>query len=84
MNTNLRSVIVKIQDRLSDDDRARLHFYIGDKVPRAIRDNMTLCGTLCLIQCLFERNYVNEDDLSMLINAFETINCIDAVKMLKG
>ena len=84
MNNNLRGIVLKIEDRLSEDDRVRFHFYIGDNVPRCVRDDLTLCGTLCLIQCLFERNYVNDDDLTLLIDAFETIRCLDAAKLLKG
>lgn len=84
MRTSLRSIILNIQDRLSDDDRRRLHFYIGDNVPRRIQEDSSFFGTLCLIQTLFERDKINEEDFTFLINAFEAIKCTDAAKLLKG
>ena len=32
--SRLRPIILKLQDRLSNDDRKRLHFYLGNDVPR--------------------------------------------------
>ncbi|CAF4195211.1 unnamed protein product, partial [Adineta steineri] len=36
-NSHLRRIIIKIQARLSDDDRKYLHFFFGDDIPRRIR-----------------------------------------------
>jgi hypothetical protein len=83
-NRHLRAIILKLQDRLSDNDRKRLHFFLGDDVPRRIRDDPSLGGTLSLMESLFDQDKINETDFSFLIDAFDQIQCIDAVKLLKG
>ena len=80
----LRSIIIKLETRLSDDDRERLHFYLGNDVPRKIRDDASLRGTLRLMDSLFDQDKINEQDFTFLIRAFEQIQCIDAVNLLKG
>jgi len=80
----LRSIIIKLESRLSDDDRERLHFYLGNDVPRKIRDDASLRGTLRLMDSLFDQDKINEQDFTILIRAFEQIQCIDAVNLLKG
>ena len=83
-NYQLRSTIVKIQDHLTAEDRDRFHFYFGNHVSRTIRDDSTLAGTLDLINELFERDQINERDFNLLIDAFDTIQCIDAASLLRG
>jgi hypothetical protein len=83
-NQHLRAIILKLQDRLSNDDRKRLHFYLGNDVPRRIRDDPSLSGTLNLMDSLFDQDKINEQDFTLLINAFDEIRCIDAVKLLTG
>ena len=80
----LRSIILKLHDRLSNEDRKRLHFYLGNDVPRPIRDDSTLSGTLNLMDSLFDQDKINEQDFTLLINAFDEIRCFDAVKLLKS
>ena len=80
----LRSIIIKLETRLSDDDRERLHFYLGNDVPRKIRDDASLRGTLRLMDSLFDQDKINEQDFTLLIRAFEQIQCRDAVNLLKG
>ncbi|CAF0718906.1 unnamed protein product [Adineta steineri] len=82
-NSHLRRIIIKIQARLSDDDRKYLHFFFGDDIPRRIRDDPTLGGTLCAMESLFDRDIISGDDFTYLINAFEAIGCLDAVTILK-
>jgi len=83
-NQQLRSIIIKLESRLSDDDRERLHFYLGNDVPRKIRDDASLRGTLRLMDSLFDQDKINEQDFTFLIRAFEQIQCRDAVSLLKG
>ena len=83
-NQQLRSIIIKLESRLSDDDRERLHFYLGNDVPRKIRDDASLRGTLRLMDSLFDQDKINEQDFTFLIRAFEQIQCRDAVRLLKG
>ena len=77
-------MILKIQDKLSDNDRKCLHFFLGPDVPRRIRDDPSLGGTLNLMESLFDQDKINEQDCTFLINAFEQIRCLDAAKILKG
>ena len=80
----LRAILLKLQDRLSNDDRTRLHFFLGNDVPRRIRDDPSLDGTLSLLESLFERDKINEKDFTFLINAFDEIHCHDAARSLNG
>ncbi|CAF0884255.1 unnamed protein product [Adineta ricciae] len=82
-NLRFRSFLLKLQDRLSDNDRQRLHFFLGNDIPRRIRDNPTLQGTLNLLECLFDQDKISEQDFTFLIDAFKEIQCIDAVKLLR-
>jgi hypothetical protein len=81
---HLRAIILKLQDRLSDNDRKRLHFFLGNDVPKRIRDDPSLSGTLQLVESLFDQDKINEQDFTFLIKAFDEIQCIDAAKLLKG
>ncbi|CAF4335228.1 unnamed protein product [Rotaria socialis] len=81
---DLRSILLKLQNRLKDDDRKRLHFFFGNDVPRRIRDDPSLGGTLSLMESLFDQDKINEEDFPFLIHAFEAIQCIDAAKILRA
>jgi hypothetical protein len=83
-NRHLRSILLNLQYRLSDNDRERLHFYLKNDVPRQVGDDSTLSGTLKLMQSLFDQDKINEKDFTLLIDAFKQIQCLDAVHLLKG
>ena len=84
-NRPLREIIVRLEQRLSDNnDRRRLHFFLANDIPRTIQDDASLRGTFDLIQSLFDQDKINENDFTFLINAFEEIQCMDAVKILRG
>ena len=83
-SSQLRAIILKIEDRLSGDDRRRLHFFLGNDVPRRFRDDSSLSGTLSLMESLLDQDKINEKDFTFLINTFNQIKCFDAVKILKG
>ena len=80
----LRAIILDIQDHLSDTDRQRLHFHLGGDVPRRIRDDPSLHGTLNLTDSLFDRGKISDEHFTFLISAFDEIHCINAVKVLKS
>ncbi|CAF1395478.1 unnamed protein product [Adineta ricciae] len=80
---DLRAAILKIQDHLSDNDRKRLHFFLGRDVPRRIRHDPTLVGTINLIESFLDQDKINEQDVSLLTNAFEKVQCIDAMRILR-
>ena len=81
---DFRALLIQIQNRLSQDDRRRFHFLIGDVIPRHQRDDCTLGGTLTLLESLFDRALISEDYLEFLIRVFNEIQCYDAVNRLKG
>ena len=83
-NQKLGAVLLEIQDLLSEDDRVDLHFYLRSHIPPRIRDDLSLNGTLSLIESLFDQGQINEGDLTLLINALESIRCYHAANLLKG
>ena len=80
----LWGLLIRVQDHLSDDDREKLHCYMRNDVPRRIRDNPTLSGTLNLLESLYERGRFDENDLTFLIEAFKEIQCFKVARQLKG
>ncbi|CAF3499515.1 unnamed protein product [Rotaria socialis] len=79
---DFRTLLLKLQDYFSDDDRRRLHFILGDTMPRHLRDDPTLSGTLSLLESLFDQATISEQDLNYLIHALNEINCHKALKRL--
>ena len=79
---NLRAIILKLQDYLSNNDRQRLHFFLGDNIRRQIRDDRTLNGTFKLMKTLVYQDKISEQNFTFFINAFETIQCFEAAKFL--
>lgn len=79
-----RELLLKIQDLLSDHDRQRLHFLLGDDVPRHLRDDPSLGGTLSVLQSLFDKDIINDQDCDYLIKALTKIRCLDAARRLQG
>jgi hypothetical protein len=78
-NQHLRSIILKIQSCLNDNDRRRLQDFFDDNIPKRIPDDI-----LCLIEYLFDQDKINEQDLICLINLFDEIQCTDGAKVLRG
>jgi hypothetical protein len=81
---NFRALLLKIQDLLSDNDRERLHFLLGEDIPRHLRDDPSLGGTLRVLQSLFDKAFMNDQDCDYLIVAFKKICCHDAARRLQG
>ena len=80
---DFRALLLKLQDCLSDNDRRRLHFLVGDMIPRQIRDDPTLGGTLNLLESLFDQGRITTQDYGYLMHAFREIGCHTAVQRLK-
>ena len=77
-------MLIRIQDCLSQNDRDRLHFALGEDVPRTLRDDSSLGGTFRVLEALFEKSFISDDDVDYLTKLFTKINCPDAVKRLRG
>jgi len=84
MDNDLRAFILKLETRLGYDDRVQLHFFVGNHVPRSIREDLSLAGTLRLMESLIDQDKISEEDFTFLINAFDKIQCTDAAKLLRG
>ncbi|CAF0876077.1 unnamed protein product [Didymodactylos carnosus] len=82
-NKALRALLVKVNDHLSDYDRRRLHFLLTDIIPRRLRDDPTIGGTLDLLESLFDRAMISGQDFNYLITAFKEIECYDAEQRLR-
>ena len=81
---DFRALLIKLQDCLTDNDRRRLHFIVGDTIPRYLRDDPSLSGTLSLLESLFDQAKISEQDFDYLIYAFNEIHCYEGVKRLRG
>ncbi|CAF0914904.1 unnamed protein product [Adineta ricciae] len=77
-----RSILIDISNQLSDANRHAFHFALGKVIPRKCRDDCTPDGTLRLLDCLFERGFIADDNFDNLINIFEQIQCFDIVEQL--
>ncbi|CAF3414676.1 unnamed protein product [Rotaria sp. Silwood1] len=81
---DFRVLLLKLQDYLSDNDRRRLHFIVDDTIPRHLRDDSTLGGTLSLLESLFDQAKISEQDFNYLIRAFNEKHYYEGVKRLQG
>jgi hypothetical protein len=81
---DIRVLLLKIQDLLSERDRACLHFIIGPDVNKDLRYDTSLGGSLRLLDSLFDKAIISDQDCDYLIQAFTKIRCHDAAKRLQG
>ena len=81
---DFRALLVKIQDLLSDNDRHRLHCLLGEDVTQHLRDDSSLNGRLYLVDSLLKNRFISDPDCDDLIDAFKTLQCVDAAKRLQG
>ncbi|UJR33257.1 hypothetical protein I4U23_020712 [Adineta vaga] len=80
---DFRGLLLEIRDSLSEVDRRSLHFILGNDVPRSMRENTTLGGTLDVLESLFDRGKISSQCFDYLIVAFHKIPCPHAVLRLK-
>lgn len=83
-NFHFRAVLLRVQELLSEDDRTRLHFLLGEDVPRSLRDDSSIGGALRVFENLIEQTFIDEQDCDYLIEAFETVRCHGAAERLRG
>jgi len=81
---NLRAVLVKIPDLLSNSDRQRLHYFLAKDVSKDLCDDLTLTGTFHVLEFLFNKTIITDQDCFYLIDALEKTSCHDAAKRLLG
>ena len=80
---DFRALLLKLQNKLTDKDRRSLHFLLGDVIPRHLRDDPTIGGTLNLLESLFDSARISEQDFGYLVRAFKEINCGDIAGRLE-
>lgn len=80
----LRPLLIKLFDELSDTDRRALHFAFGNDIPRIYRDRYTPLASQQILENLFDRNLITEQNCDYLIRIFEKIHCHNVAIQLKG
>ena len=81
---DFRGFLINIFNQLSDDNRKALHFLVANGVTCKVRDDCTPAGSLQLLDSLFDRGLISEENFDYLINVFEKIKCYDASNQLKS
>lgn len=83
-DTRFRLILTEVDEDLSDQDRKRLHFVIGNVIPKRLREHPTVADTVILWETLFERGKISSDDFQFLIDTFDGIGCHRAARKLRG
>lgn len=76
----LREFLLSLLDDMSDLDRCRLHFVLGNEVPRRIRQFSNIEDTINLFEYLIDSGKI----FSCLIDALSACGKLDWSKKLKG
>ncbi|CAF1376935.1 unnamed protein product [Adineta ricciae] len=72
----LRVFLANLQDRLSNDERKRLAFIVGD-------GNFSSGGTLNLVDALSYRSTINNKDLRYLIDGLKELGCSETARIVE-
>jgi hypothetical protein len=81
---NDQTVILQLKNRLNENDRERLQLFLGDDIPRRLKEDSSLSGIFNRIQSLLDQDQIDEQEFIFLISAFEKIQCYDAANLLRG
>ncbi len=82
----LRTFLIDIGDRLSNDDRVMLTFLLANDVPRRDLDSIAQdkrASMNIIWEALINRQKITPDNIDYLINCFEKIRRMDLVRKLK-
>jgi hypothetical protein len=83
-NFKFRAILIKIQNKLSDDDRRQLHFLFSDDIPRRLQADGSLGNSLDVLQKLFDNEKISKDNCGYIIQALQAIERPDCVQHLIG
>ncbi len=82
----LRTLLIYIGDRLSNDDRVMLTFLLANDVPRRDLDTISRdsrASMNIIWEALLNRQKITPNNVDYLINCFEKIRRIDLAQRLK-
>jgi len=80
MDIELRKFLLVLLDDLSDTDRCRLHFVLGNDIPRRLRELSNIKSTIQVFEHLIDTGKI----FTSLIDALSTLGKPDWSKRLKG
>ncbi len=80
MDIELRKFLLVLLDDLSDTDRCRLHFVLGNDIPRRLRELSNIKSTIQVFEHLIDTGKI----FTSLIDALSTLGKSDWSKRLKG
>lgn len=80
MDMKLREFLLILLDDLSDIDRCRLHFVLGNEVPRRLRQLNNIENTIQIFEHLIDTGKI----FTSLIDALSACGKSDWSKKLKG
>ncbi|CAF5151599.1 unnamed protein product, partial [Rotaria sp. Silwood1] len=79
----VRLLLLEIQDVLSDNDRRNFYSILGNNVPKYLCNDPSPKGALRVLEFLFEKSIISDEDCYYLIEAFEKIHCNEVAKRLQ-
>jgi hypothetical protein len=82
----LRTLLVEIGDKLSQENRVMLGFLLKDDVPRRDLDDVAHDSRVSMSivwEALINRQKITPDDVEYLIDRMEKIQRLDLVRVLK-
>lgn len=82
----LRTQLVEIGDKLSQENRVMLGFLLRDDVPRRDLDNIAHDSRMSMSvvwEALINRQKITPDDVDYLIDRLEKIQRLDLVRILR-
>jgi len=80
LDMKLREFLLIILDDLSDLDRCRLHFVLGNEVPRRLRQLNNIENTIQIFEHLIDKGKI----FSSLIDALSACGKLNLSEKLKG
>ncbi|CAF1199125.1 unnamed protein product [Adineta steineri] len=87
-NFRLRTILLEIDQQLTNDQRKRLSFLIGcEDAPRRLIDTVAKDGSASMTdiwEALFDRRKITADNVNYLIERLEKIQRLDLVQLLKN
>jgi hypothetical protein len=83
-DTEFRAILVKITDFISADELNKLRFIFYNKIKRRYYPSTTIDGVIDLFGQLLDRDIINKQNLSNLINALDNVECCSAAQLLRS